>query len=72
MPSRSQCPHKGALFYCVGVVGLIIFFVGKNISRMAQKRIPGKNIAVSNILLAVTLLVAGTITLFYLYFCLTF
>jgi hypothetical protein len=72
IPTRNQCPRNGALFYFASAIGLIIFLVGKNISRMAKKDIAGKAVAAESILLTVALLMIEFFILFISYFCLTF
>jgi uncharacterized membrane protein len=70
--TTDQCPRSGSLYFIVGFLSLIIFVVGKNISRMAKRNIEGWKVAAENILLSAILLTVGLITMLQLYFCLVF
>jgi hypothetical protein len=72
LPSRDECPRDGALFYFLGSIGLIIFLIGKNISRMARKSAEGWKVALANVLLTILLLIICFGVALNLYFCLTF
>jgi hypothetical protein len=68
--TRDVCPHSGGIFYIAGSLGLIIFLVGKNISRVARKGVTGWKVAFENIVLLVLLLALCFVASFYLFFCL--
>jgi hypothetical protein len=72
LPSRDECPRNGAIFYFLGSIGIIIFLIGKNISRMARKSVEGWKVALANILLTALLLTVCLGVALNLYFCLTF
>jgi|GEM_PF-6448182 len=70
--TKDVCPHSGDLFFAAGSLSLIIFLVGKNISRMAKKESRGWDVVIENSIITLLLISVGVVTWFYLYFCLEF
>jgi len=72
LQTKNDCPRSGNLLYIAGALSLTTFLVGKNISRMTKKGIPGRYVALQNIGLVIAAVLVCFFIYFGLFFCLEF